>query len=1553
MQDGRELDTLVHADASVTGRAHDAPGTTPTTTGADVTRSDSVHERPQLGGDAGAEESDAGGASAAGQTNDQSTEAATSQNNAQQEEESNIKATSITGGVAAEDKPAANVHEPSSDSRQANAADDAAAADTKAPEASTATDKDDDAAVTTKTTSAGQTLGLKETSSRTVSPAPPGPSISPAPTKKFQSSLAVNKKFLEKAADKSKPEVKAPTTARLATPPIATPVSTSHPRLLTGKISSTTPSASQAAQGQSAPAPTGWRAPVSDAGLPRPTPQRPGDSPGFSRDGFGSAQTGRGSGPVWGRKGDAGGRSAGGWSGGDFPTAAEAARAKDARARALAEQMEAKEKALQARAAANAHLLEQLDAFRGKHLDPNAAHWDEDDDDFLDDTIEFGDGTQYKVSEVEAAKLAAEAAAEPQQEDQTVEEPASDGTRAERFRDDYDRTWQRTAGGPAEARTLYNDRLGRLEPYAEKRDKGPQGPVRIVGSAGGQRPENDRTRRPSAGAPSKTEAKPPVVNPWNKNPPAPPQSNARRPSVDLGATAKRSSVDSAGRQLPPHMLTAAAVKSPPPRAATAILSPPRKEPAPLAPAPSVPTTAPDQPAEAPKEDIETVHAREMHAAAERAKKRREEEERQRLEQVERARKKAAELEEKQKKAEEEAAKEEGVQLGGKAADPTKAAAQPPADKAESWRRRPSVTSPPASGQVPAKSVEPMRILAREVSGEATKPSTNTSNARRPSDATSPPAQALSSGRPRIPSAGSKTADATTARPVSDETAVKGRRGRNSVSKADPTTAPARHTKTSQQQVTIDEQPQRRRQSDVPESTQPNAARTTRGGAATLQPATAAQTKQPALHAAPNGSPAIKLPAAAIDADDGTAHGDPPSVKLPKTRLPSTQADQQPEAPRGRQESRKSSRAQISPEQPRFELREPLAQFDRSRGSRSPSPPPAWRLYAVRLASVSRPRRPTPVGKAKAFADPSQPTPIRLMSYEPRLRFLGPNLSRDETLFSRPYIKGGKVRPTVRTPRRRIRRETEIQWTDVSMSTQDASTLIPRLDSVPEDSDGDFIEDGLDATTAPTAAALFDLSPERPSHATPLSKRRGVDDNASAIVKPRARLVTSELDGEIVRTGSKENLTAPGADPTYTSATPPPAERSQPQTAAMTPTSTVNWSSKAPMSLAVLDPIAMSVWSATPGESPARSRTVSHNANKPENSLHGLADDDYPAAVMPTSLAELKTEDEASSEERHGADATGPRKADEARLRAVAPSFASFNPLAGAFEHSSTSDPSSTYEYASSRQDSPVGVVYPSLTHSTGGQQHALYSQSTSPMMMHASAAAYGQPTSAFSYTTLTGSQGQTYSAAQQHSFYPNTAAAAAYQSPVMSAQQIAHPSAYASYGSGYGTSAYGAVGAVGQRVGATSYGRLAGTGGYRDVSAGPYGTQYHQQMGYRYAQPRAVPAASAYARPQPSTSSHQSQKPVDSNRYGSVSPVIMHQQLPPNLAATLSSTTASLSGGSSSSPSTPTSATAPLNGSGPALYGVQQAAYRRHQWQTQAAAVAQAQQAQQAAYLQQ
>lgn len=62
----------------------------------------------------------------------------------------------------------------------------------------------------------------------------------------------------------------------------------------------------------------------------------------------------------------------------DFPTAAEAANEKQRRAAALAAKQKLIEERAAAAAAKNAELLQNLDAFRGIHLDPNAHHWDED-----------------------------------------------------------------------------------------------------------------------------------------------------------------------------------------------------------------------------------------------------------------------------------------------------------------------------------------------------------------------------------------------------------------------------------------------------------------------------------------------------------------------------------------------------------------------------------------------------------------------------------------------------------------------------------------------------------------------------------------------------------------------------------------------------------------------------------------------------------------------------------------------------------------------------------------------------------------------------------------------------------------------------------------------------------------------------------------------------------------------------------------------------------------------------------------------------------------------
>lgn len=122
----------------------------------------------------------------------------------------------------------------------------------------------------------------------------------------------------------------------------------------------------------------------------------------------------------------------------DFPTAAEAAAAKKAQ--------EEKEKAEAAEAAARheAH-LRQIDRFRGTNLG-SGQHWDELDDDedggFLDEVVEFADGTKYNVHQqpqvVDPAKLESQVPQTGTQED--PDQPPI--TKDQRFKDvDHDRSW--------------------------------------------------------------------------------------------------------------------------------------------------------------------------------------------------------------------------------------------------------------------------------------------------------------------------------------------------------------------------------------------------------------------------------------------------------------------------------------------------------------------------------------------------------------------------------------------------------------------------------------------------------------------------------------------------------------------------------------------------------------------------------------------------------------------------------------------------------------------------------------------------------------------------------------------------------------------------------------------------------------------------------------------------------------------------------------------------------------------------------------------------------
>ncbi|KAG6897924.1 hypothetical protein C0992_009076 [Termitomyces sp. T32_za158] len=197
----------------------------------------------------------------------------------------------------------------------------------------------------------------------------------------------------------------------------------------------------------------------------------------------------------------------------DFPTAAEAQVTSSLRTTKPNDSREMAESATTKPAR-----MEEADAFRGVHLDPNAHHWDEmDDDNFLDSVIEFGDGRQYKIEANNAASSLTkvmDATSSPidavgigmSRLDNTS--PLSDAApnlpvrKEERFADDFDRSWPRTSPAnprdfplpssrsgtshlppplvrPQElsahqesARVLFNERSNRMEPYSNGQRSG-------------------------------------------------------------------------------------------------------------------------------------------------------------------------------------------------------------------------------------------------------------------------------------------------------------------------------------------------------------------------------------------------------------------------------------------------------------------------------------------------------------------------------------------------------------------------------------------------------------------------------------------------------------------------------------------------------------------------------------------------------------------------------------------------------------------------------------------------------------------------------------------------------------------------------------------------------------------------------------------------------------------------------------------------------------------------------------------------------------------------
>ncbi|KAF5382894.1 hypothetical protein D9757_006294 [Collybiopsis confluens] len=358
-----------------------------------------------------------------------------------------------------------------------------------------------------------------------------------APHPKKYSASNINKKFLEKNSASPFPISSSSASVKPGAKPTiqssASSSSTLHPRLVTTKLTATAQLSPSPGPGWSRPssvtppvanpspngAPTPSQASASTS-LPaapqlphagkviQPQPRSFGLAQAVYRDGGHAAAAAVGAKPAWGKTSipatAASATRADPRTQSDFPTAAEVAQVRKPKP-PREKESEMAEASKQAR-------MEEADTFRGVHLDPNAHHWDdmeEDDDNFLDGVIEFGDGRQYKIDtntdsvpSVASPPLALSQSNLLQEIEST--EPVS---KEERFADDFDRSWPRTRPPPATSavdfvpppassrassstspttlysahspvetsRVLFNERSNRLEPYSNARASIPQG----------------------------------------------------------------------------------------------------------------------------------------------------------------------------------------------------------------------------------------------------------------------------------------------------------------------------------------------------------------------------------------------------------------------------------------------------------------------------------------------------------------------------------------------------------------------------------------------------------------------------------------------------------------------------------------------------------------------------------------------------------------------------------------------------------------------------------------------------------------------------------------------------------------------------------------------------------------------------------------------------------------------------------------------------------------------------------------------------------------------
>ena len=1287
--------------------------------------------------------------------------------------------------------------------------------------------------------------------------------------------------------------------------------------------------------------------------------------------------------------------------------------AKTMRAAALVEQVQTRDRAVQARAAAaaaaNATLLQGLDAFRGVHLDPNASHWDEvrlgrlargtgaivhllrllqmgdDNDDFLDTTIEFGDGTQYKIDAdappPEAPSRSSDYLDEPHPSDlATLEAPLAPGesvdepSREERFKDDYDRTWSKKPLAAEPAKNLFNERLGKFEPYATGRkgeeERKPTMPAGLrrpsttdlpphVASHAHPHPSDVHPRRQSITSPRLAKAtlpSQPEPRAWGRD--AGPgvrrssmEHGARRPSIDQGT--RRPVIEQGGRQLPPHLAGIAPAQPqrgldrhepsrrlsgplsptlshppssfsafPPPAATLLPAKPSHLPPPPIMAAPAVPPPAPvvlavPAPPPAPVTDLEELHTREMHAAAERAKKRRQEEEQVRAEQVERARKKAHELEEKAKLAAEAAALASKPAAAPAVVIKSPAAATsrllptgPSTDRADSWRERPRGPLPPAAVPHPVPTLarhEPTHILARGVpphlaSRAPQEPAPERAPNGRPAFvaavvmAPTKPAEAAAEPtiRPSLEPRPAPPADERVWRrpdaPIAAPAATRQVPPHLAAELANrleqraprPVETPARPVASMRPPAaevvdaahlaisTASTDP------PAPVVTPPSPTASPRKTLALTGPPKAAAFKVPEMSvledlmsrikgamgapstpkiagrdvaetvsrsdtSSPSLVPTVKLPAA----KPSTAPRQPSTAPvLPATSLPVPDALEVVSKPaatvtepkgkgRGRTEGKKPVR---SP--PPFENRDPLPLFESTKVERSQSPPPAWKVYAVRLPAISKPLRPPHPRQVKAFFNVQNPLRVIILTWSPPIPNLATRrLSRDDLLIPKQYRKGVVICPVHITKRRLVHTSVPPSSAPASTTTQaDVSLSSPAEDPKRAGGRGlgsqrSWQRGALPQSVPEESCASSSVTPTVVDGGSSVSKASSDSDLAvrsdvafysagstpreEAVVAPVERadglfMVTSELNGEVVEMTPRESLAAPGADalaPSLVSRFRPSPklipdalclqESSSFESTTSTNAAAAPWSTAAPLSLSVLNPTAPSVWSPPSADSPTHARSISLGGAQLENSLQGIADpDDFPSAI-PSSLADLKSEDEGSNE---GQAAPKRGAKDEARLRAAAPSFSSYNvpetlnPAAPRYPYIRQGP--SQFQSAGS----PVGYSSQPFI-PTSGPPHSVQ---------------YGQP---HLYPSFSISPQPSYSATPMHQSYsPNLFASlppssqpplfASYRPPP---QGITNPALIAQ---GYGSQmSYGAVGAGGGAFGAVG----AGGGGAHGV----------------------------------------------------------------------------------------------------------------------------------------